>query len=185
MFEKVVKYHREKAPKWLRRFCPDYHALRIHHIEPDSLKKEGIKAVLLDVDNTLLPWKGMQTPKETLEWVKKCREIGLKLCLVSNTRNPRRLKILSEEWGIPFVRGRNKPAKSGFQKALELLDVKPEETVMIGDQIFTDIWGGNRAGIRTILVRPMHPREFIGTKVSRIAEKWLVKFLPKAEGESP
>lgn len=181
---KPVRYHKKKTLGVLRRFCPDWHVPSVRHIDPESLKKDGYEAILLDLDNTLIPWKGMHIPDETHKWIESVKNAGLKMCLVSNTRNVKRLKLLSEKLDIPHVRGRYKPAKSGFEKALKLIGATPEKTVMIGDQIFTDVWGGNRMGMKTIWVRPMHHREFIGTKFSRMAEKVITRFFPKHE-ESP
>ncbi|MDW8107936.1 MAG: HAD-IA family hydrolase, partial [Armatimonadota bacterium] len=102
---------------------------------------------------------------------------GIKLCFVSNTRNLSRLRWLSEQLNIPYARGPMKPRRAMLRRALQLVGVEPEHAAIVGDQLFTDIWGGNRLGIYTIWVRPMHPREFIGTKVSRAIEKWLLKRL--------
>lgn len=175
------KLQRARASQLLRRFCPDYRAVRISDVDPKTLLDAGVKAVLLDLDNTLLPWKGHELPQESIDWVKKCLAAGLQLCLVSNTRNRPRLLKLSELLGVPFVVGKMKPSKEMFKHALKMLDAKPAETVMVGDQMFTDIWGGNRMGIRTIWVEPIAKREFFGTKISRVAERIVKRALRKAE----
>lgn len=175
------KFQRDRAHRIIRKFCPDFRAERISEIEPEALLQTGIKAVLLDLDNTLLPWKGHEIPSETIDWVKSCKDAGLKLCLVSNTRNRPRLTKLSEILGVPFVVGRMKPSREMFGHAIEKLNVKPKETVMVGDQMFTDVWGGNRMGILTIWVEPMAKREFFGTKISRMAEKIVKRAIRKAE----
>lgn len=107
----------------------------------------------------------------------------MKICIVSNTRYPGRLRRLAEKLQVPFVKGRLKPRKSAFRPALELLGVAPERAAVIGDQIFTDILGGNRLGLYTILVRPLSRREFFGTKISRIFERMILRALPPALGE--
>lgn len=145
----------------------------------------GIKAVLLDLDNTLVAWRGSEVPNHTEEWVARCKQAGLRLCLVSNTRNLPRLMALSERLGIPHVRGRMKPAKEGFVRALSLVNTSPEQAVMVGDQLFTDVWGANRMGIRSIWVERVHPREFFGTKISRMAERLLLRTLRRAWEQEP
>jgi HAD superfamily phosphatase (TIGR01668 family) len=138
----------------------------------------GIKGVLIDLDNTLLPWKGLEIPKETFDWITAGKALGLKLCLVSNTRNLVRLRDMGEKLDIPAVAPtRMKPSRSGFRRALEILELDAGEAIMIGDQMFTDVWGGNRAGIRTIWVERMAEREFFGTKFSRMVERLLSRFI--------
>ncbi len=178
----MKRYHRAKAGL-LRGFCPDFSASTLYDIEPEELKKMGIKAVLLDLDNTLVNWKATHVTDETDRWILQCKEAGLKLCLVSNTRNQKRLKELSARFEIPYARGKMKPSRTGFLDALRILECKPNETVMVGDQLFTDVWGGNRTGVATIWVSPRHPREFFGTKFSRIAERLVKRLLQKARAQ--
>jgi HAD superfamily phosphatase (TIGR01668 family) len=180
MLRKSKKFLRETAPSVLRRFCPDHRVEHLTDIFVEDLARAGVRAVLLDVDNTLLPWKGLRIPDQTKEWVAALKAAGIKICLVSNTRNLPRLRAIAESLGVSYVRGRMKPAKEGFENALRELKCSPSETVMIGDQMFTDVWGGNRMGLKTIWVQPMHPREFVGTKLSRIVERIIAKFLQRA-----
>jgi len=173
-------FDRSKVSPFLRRFCPDYMVKRIHDIDPNELLLLGIKGVLIDLDNTLLPWKGLEMPEETFEWITKSKETGLKLCLVSNTRNLDRLRDMAAKLDIPAVAPtKMKPSRSGFRHALEILKMDASEAIMIGDQMFTDVWGGNRAGIRTIWVERMAHREFFGTKFSRMIERLLSRFIHK------
>lgn len=176
---------RSRLPRWMRRFCPDHHVPAVSAIDPNVLVDAGIEAVLLDLDNTLVAWRGSEVPNHTEEWVGACRRAGLCLCLVSNTRNLPRLMALSERLGIPFVRGRMKPAKDGFVRALALLNAVPERAVMVGDQLFTDVWGANRMGMRSIWVERVHPKEFFGTKISRMAERLLLRTLRRAWEQEP
>lgn len=158
---------------WLR-WCPDEVVPSVSDIPPESLIQQGIQAVLLDLDNTLVPWQKVDVPDAVRQWIQAMKEAGLRLCLVSNTRRRRRLEILAKELGIAYVPKAFKPRRYGLRQALEQLQATPRQAVMIGDQIFTDVWGGNRMGMRTILVMPMARREFIGTKVSRLLERILL-----------
>ncbi|KAA0228171.1 YqeG family HAD IIIA-type phosphatase [Fimbriimonadia bacterium ATM] len=181
MSDQLTRYARHRAPSALRRFCPHVRAEALSQIDPEELYDAGVRAVLLDLDNTLLPWKSSVVPADSIAWVERCREAGLKLCLVSNTRNLPRLKAIADKLGIPFVKSRMKPARDGFEKALSLMATSPEQTVMVGDQMFTDVWGGNRMGITTIWVKQMHKREFIGTRFSRVAESLVKRMISRAK----
>lgn len=183
MLKGAKVFDRAKVAPFLRRFCPDYMVESIRDLDPDDLIRWGVKGVLLDLDNTLLPWKSHEMPVETMEWVTRCQAVGLKLCLVSNTRNLTRLRDMADLMGLPAVAPtKMKPSRMGFLQALELLEVAPADAVMIGDQMFTDVWGGNRAGIRTIWVERMAKREFFGTRFSRMVERFLSRWISKGHG---
>lgn len=169
-----MRFQRELVPSWLRRWCPNEYVSSVAEITPAHLQALGIRALLLDLDNTITPWRSRQVPDEVRQWVQQMKEAGIRLCFVSNTRNRARLHWLSESLGIPYARGPMKPRRAMLKQAIEMLEVTPEETAIAGDQLFTDVWGGNRFGIYTIWVRPMARREFVGTKVSRAVERWLL-----------
>ncbi|GIV09188.1 MAG: haloacid dehalogenase [Fimbriimonadales bacterium] len=172
-----MRFHKETPPRWLRRWCPDEHVHSVTELTPERLHARGIRALLLDLDNTITPWRSRQVPEQVAEWVKQMQQSGIQLCFVSNTRNIGRLHWLSEQLGIPYARGSMKPRRAMLRRALEMLGVEPQHAAIVGDQLFTDVWGGNRLGIYTIWVHPMHPREFVGTKLSRQVEKWILKRL--------
>ncbi len=162
-----------KKQGWLR-WCPDEVVSSVIGIDPQRLVQRGIEAVLLDLDNTLVPWQRLDIPEPVRRWIEAMKQAGLRLCLVSNTRRRRRLEVLAKELDIAYVPKAFKPRRYGLRQALAQLGATPERAVMIGDQIFTDVWGGNRMDMYTILVRPMARREFIGTKVSRLPERILL-----------
>lgn len=165
--------------EFLQKLCPNEFTLSVTDINAESLQRNGIKALLIDLDNTLVPWQGYNIPDEIIAWVRKMSDDGLKVCLVSNTRTAGRLDRISAILDVKFAVKALKPRRAGFLEALKLLDVNANEAAVIGDQIFTDILGGNRLGIYTILVRPMHRREFFGTKISRFFEFLLMKSFRK------
>lgn len=154
---------------WL---VPDAFFHRLIEISPEFFQTRGIKAVLLDLDNTLLPWSEGVFPRETLRWIEEMKAAGLLLCLVSNNK-PQRVAQLAGELGIPGISQAVKPRRKGFRQALRLLRVKPEETAVVGDQIMTDVLGGNRAGLFTVLVNPLSPIEHRGTYFLRWLERVL------------
>lgn len=164
----------------LELFRPDEYARDISEIDLAALKRSGYVAVMLDLDNTLLPWASSNIPESTRKWVESAKSLGMKLCIISNTHNPRRLKAVANELGISSVFKALKPRPHGFERALKMLGCKAENTVVIGDQLLTDIFGGNWACMYTILVEPMHPKEFIGTKLSRVVERFIMARLHKS-----
>jgi len=138
------------------------------------------KLILLDVDNTLLPWRSKDIPPETLEWLEGGKALGLEFCIVSNTRNKARLEHLAHALGVDFVDGRSKPSRRMFRAAMHRHHVTPDQTLMVGDQLMTDILGANRSGIEAIWVKPMSDYEFVGTKVNRFAESLVIRRLHDA-----
>lgn len=181
----VGKFDRGKAPKWLCRFMPVRSCLALADVEPAELAASGKRLVLLDVDNTLLPWRSEDIPQPTLDWVTACKAAGMELCVLSNTRHPERLKRICARLEVPFILGKFKPNPAIYREALAKFGRKPGEAVMIGDQIFTDIFGGNRAGIEGIWVKPLTSRDFVGTKFYRLCERLLRPTLRKAMQSNP
>ncbi|HRK21102.1 MAG TPA: YqeG family HAD IIIA-type phosphatase [Fimbriimonadaceae bacterium] len=160
-----------EVPSWARGFCPAHSSLSLLDIDPAILAKNGKKLLLLDVDNTLLPWRSETIPPSSFEWVEAAKRAGLKLCILSNTRHPARLDRIAKRVDVPYLTGKFKPSPSMYRQALKQFSVSPQEAVMIGDQLFTDILGANRSGIEAIWVRPMTGRDFVGTKLSRLGER--------------
>lgn len=156
---------------------PDQYVPSLSDVSLDDLKSRGLEALLLDLDNTMLPWQSTLIPVETREWINEAKRLGFKLCIISNTHHPRRLRRIADDLEIASIYGALKPRRCGFARACEMLDVEPEKCAVIGDQILTDILGGNMAGARTILVKPMARREFVGTKISRFFERIILGLL--------
>jgi HAD superfamily phosphatase (TIGR01668 family) len=163
-----------------RHFAPVSTVCAITDVQIADLLETGKRLVLLDVDNTLVGWHSHDIPVSTFQWISEAKSAGLHLCILSNTRNPARLQKLAAQMDIPYLRGRFKPSRRMYWNALEKFGVAREEAVMIGDQLFTDVLGANRAGIDAIWVEQMTPRDFIGTKASRLGERFLRGFLHRA-----
>ncbi len=127
----------------------------IYEISGEALAKRGIKLLLADLDNTLVPY-GVPLPDERLmAWRDELAAHGVTLFILSNNRHEDRPRIFSEGLGVPYIGHAGKPKTPSFVKAMEQTGVTKEQTAIVGDQIFTDILGGNRAGIATILVKPI------------------------------
>lgn len=127
----------------------------VTEIAPKALAARGIRLVLADLDNTLVPYKVTQPPPEVIAWKEALEEAGIALFLLSNSRKPGRAQKFAEKLGIPFQGRSGKPKRAGYLRAMERMGVTPEQTVMVGDQIFTDTLGANNAGVTPLLVEPI------------------------------
>lgn len=160
----------------LAKFVPDQIAGGLLDIDLGALKAAGVRGVLVDIDNTLAPWDSTEVAGELQEWVKQAGQV-LKVCVLSNSSKRTRVRKLAQLLGVPCVWPAGKPWPIAFRRALALTGTAPDETVMIGDQLFTDILGANLYGLRTILVRPLGTNEFIGTKLTRLVERVVIWLL--------
>lgn len=127
----------------------------IYDIDLSALKAAGIQLLLADLDNTLVPYGVPLPTDEVRAWNEQLKEAGVTLFVLSNNRHADRPRIFSEGLGIPFIGHAGKPQSGSFFKAMEQMGVTTEQTAIVGDQIFTDILGGSRAGVTTILVKPI------------------------------
>lgn len=152
-------------PPFLDQFCPALRARSVTEVSAAFLRERGIRALILDLDNTLVTWHGQEVAPPIAEWVREMHDAGISLCIVSNTHRPRRLRELSAVLGVTYVPSGGKPRRQGFRRALAAMGSTAEETAVIGDQLMTDIWGGNRCGLLTIWVDPISSEEWWGTKV--------------------
>jgi uncharacterized protein len=154
----------------LEKFYPNLMADSIQHIEFEVLIKNNIKGLILDIDNTLVPQHMMDADEGAVKWIEKVKELGLKACIVSNASKKRVIRF-NERLQIHAIHRASKPGTKAYLKAIELMNIKKEETAVIGDQIFTDIYGGNRVGLFTILVNPIDKKEALWVRLKRFPEK--------------
>jgi uncharacterized protein len=140
-------------------------------IDPHKLWQQGIRALLLDLDNTLVDWRQEYLRPEVSAWARVCRSLGIALCICTNARRTRRVVPVAARLGACYVVAAGKPGINACRHALELVHATAAQTAMIGDQVFTDIWGANRAGLISILVKPLCPRDFPATKITRFFER--------------
>ena len=163
-------------------FRPTYALKKITDITPSALKKRGIKALVLDVDNTLTTHNNPAPAEGVPEWIEEMKSAGIKLIIVSNN-NAERVTPFAEMLGLHFVPNGAKPLPVGFKRAaaeLRALGVPKNRIAAVGDQIFTDILGANLAGIRSIFVYPIEPETSLPFRFKRAVEKPL---LPKRFGK--
>jgi hypothetical protein len=134
----------------------------------------GIRGMIIDIDNTLTAWHSPVLTEEARDWLQRAGRQGIRICLVSNNSS-RWAQAVAEQAGIPFVAGAQKPRRHSFRRAMQIMETTPEQTAVIGDQIFTDILGGNRMGLLTVLVTPISRREFFGTRLVRLLEALFIR----------
>ncbi|NBI29511.1 YqeG family HAD IIIA-type phosphatase [Chengkuizengella sp. YPA3-1-1] len=163
----------------MKKFVPYLHVNSIYEIDINALKKAGIKGIITDLDNTLVGAKVPLATPELIEWLKQLKEIGFKVVIVSNN-NHARVSKFALPLNIPFLPNARKPTNLAFKKALQLMSLKASETVVIGDQLLTDVYGGNRFGLNTILVKPVSIGEdSFFTRINRRIERIILSKLKK------
>ena len=151
-------------------------------IDPASLFEVGVGLVLIDRDNTCVPRDTKKPPADVLAWLDEVRAAGIKVCLVSNNFHSAQVRESADELGCQAVDHAMKPAPFALERAMRLMGEGPDRTVMIGDQVFTDVLAGNLAGVRTILVRPQSRRDLWYTHIFRVFEHLALRG-KKFEGE--
>lgn len=154
----------------------------IEEITADVLEKNGIKGLILDIDNTLVPNHVADADDNVLEWTDAMKAAGFKLCIVSNGAR-KRVARFNEKLGLFAVHRAMKPAKRAFLKAGMVMGLESRQIAVVGDQIFTDVYGGNRAGMFTILVKPIDCNEGIFVKLKRIFEKRILRELSENQSK--
>ncbi|MBC8389863.1 MAG: YqeG family HAD IIIA-type phosphatase [Actinobacteria bacterium] len=160
---------------------PKVYVDSICNIDLMKLKKvKNIKGIIVDLDNTLVAWGEKEVSQKNIDWVNEAKKLGLKICIVSNT-NSKRVAEFAKIFDVPYHSKYFKPFSIAFNNGLKILDTKKSETVVIGDQIFTDIWGGNRLKLLTILVTPIVKKDSLGTFLHRNLEKIIISFWLKTD----
>jgi HAD superfamily phosphatase (TIGR01668 family) len=154
---------------------PKQVARNIHEIDFRKLKALGVSALILDIDDTLIPREVNDVYPPVFEWVQARKEEGFRLCLTSNSRHPLRVKYFSESLGIPAMHFSLKPLPFAFWRSLEILKARPEEAAMIGDQLFMDILGANLLNIYSIYIDHGKPETFLPRIWMRDLERWLIR----------
>ncbi len=157
-----------------RIFYPYEYVDSVFAIDYEELYKKGYRAVLFDIDNTLVP-HGKDSTKEVDELFQRIQGVGLKTLLVSNNSEARIQRFL-ENIDSPYIYDAHKPDVDSYRRAIQMLGVKKEEAVFIGDQIFTDIYGANRSGMPSILVKYIRRKDETKIGIRRRLEKVVLKF---------
>jgi HAD superfamily phosphatase (TIGR01668 family) len=160
---------------------PNHYCKKVEEITIEFLQKNKIKALILDVDNTLIDYNKKMS-EEVKQWAKQLKGQGIKLYILSNTNHKEKVEKVANAIEVPYRNLAKKPLKSGFLKVQEQLKEKCENIAVVGDQIFTDIIGGNRCKMFTILVEPVDKKDFWYTAWKRplenlIKQRYITKIM--------
>lgn len=168
----------------LKKLIPSERASDVYHIDFAALRRRGYRAVIFDVDNTLESHRVALPGERSGALVHDLMQQGYAVCFLSNNV-PERVERFNSALGAHIVGKAGKPKKRGYRQALSLMGSSPCDTVMVGDQIFTDIYGGNRMGLYTILVEPIEPVENSFFIIKRFFERRVLRAIDKKSGRMP
>ena len=152
----------------LERFYPGEYVDSTYEIDFDRLYEDGYRGVIFDIDNTLVP-HGAPADERACALFAHLKELGYHCMLLSNNKEPR-VKMFNDAVQVSYIYKAGKPNPANYRKAMEQMGTDEKNTLFVGDQIFTDVYGANRTGIRTILVKPIHPKEEIQIVLKRRLE---------------
>lgn len=164
------------------KFFPDEYMVSTYVISFEKLYKEGYRGVIFDIDNTLVP-HGAPADERAKKLFARLEKIGFQSCLLSNNQEPR-VKMFNQDIQTNYIYNAHKPSTKNYVKAMEKMGTDKENTLFVGDQLFTDVWGAKRAGIRNILVKPIHPKEEIQIVLKRYLERIVLFFYKKEQKKS-
>lgn len=163
----------------LETFFPDEYVASTYVIPFETLYEKGYRGVIFDIDNTLVP-HGAPADERAKKLFMRLKEIGFASCLISNNQEPR-VKLFNEEIQTNYIFDAHKPSVKNYVRAMERMGTDRTNTLFVGDQLFTDVWGAKRAGIHNILVKPIHPKEEIQIVLKRYLERIVLHFYKKQQ----
>ncbi len=158
-------------------FYPDTWVDSTYQIDFDELYKKGYRGLIFDIDNTLVP-HGEPADERAKALFAHLKELGFSCCLLSNNQLER-VQMFNRDVQVHYIEDAHKPSRKNYLKAMELMGTDLSDTVFIGDQLFTDVYGAKRTGMVNILVKPIHPKEEIQIILKRYLEKIVLHFYQK------
>ena len=158
----------------MKKIYPNLYYKKVEEITIETLLKNKIKLLILDVDNTLIDYY-KNLSEEVKQWAKEMKGQGIKLYILSNTNNKEKVEKVAKTLQIQYKNFAMKPLKRGFKYIQKETNIKPENIAVVGDQIFTDVLGGNRCKMFTILIEPIAEKDIWLTKVKRPIEIFIKK----------
>ncbi len=164
----------------IERFYPKEWIDSTYEIDWESWYDKGIRGAIFDVDNTLVP-HGAPADKRAKELFARLHRLGMATCLLSNNKRER-VEPFAKEVDSLYIEKAGKPKTRNYRKAMEQMHTVPDTTLFVGDQLFTDVYGANRAGIYAILVKPIHPKEEIQIVLKRYLEAVVLHFYVTVRG---
>ncbi len=167
----------------ISRFFPNRYVDSVYHLPLDEFKKNNITALLFDIDNTLAPYDVACADEKLIAHFAALTKMGFKLCALSNNKE-KRVSVFCASLSIPYVYSAGKPRLGGITAAIKKLETPNEHVAMIGDQVFTDVWCGNRKGLFTVLVKPVSVKDEWVTKIKRGIERQVIaRYLKSGVGK--
>lgn len=165
-----------------RLLSPDEFADTIYDITPDFLKSWNIKALILDIDNTLAPYDTPSPDEKLIDHLKEITNTGIKIALVSNN-DASRVNLFNEKLGFFSIPRSGKPYGKGIGKCIKNFGENKENILLVGDQLYTDVLGAHHNGIRAVVVKPIKEKENTFFKIKRLAERPFLKYYRKKMGK--
>lgn len=170
--------HQNQDKKW---YYPTWITKSITDLDPISLKSHGVKAVITDLDNTLVAWDIKDSDLVAKRWIASLKDALIPVIVVSNNKDERVKKAVAN-LGIPYISFALKPAPWGIKRAIKKLNLNRNDVILVGDQVMTDLFAGKSAGVRTVLVQPLVNTDSWNTKINRVFEKPIMKKIKQAKG---
>lgn len=158
----------------LERFYPDYEADSAYNIDYQGLYRKGFRGIIFDIDNTLVP-HGAPADERAVAFFARLHELGYATLLLSNNKEPR-VKSFAGQVDSLYLFKAGKPGRRGYLDAMERMGTDRTNTLFVGDQLFTDVWGARRVGLTSYLTRPIHPKEEIQIVLKRKLERIVLYF---------
>ena len=182
LLRKIAKKKLRKGARMaIENYMPDFAVEAVYDLTVPSLQAQGIKAVLVDLDNTLIAWNNPDGTPEMKQWLHDLRDAGIRIIVVSNNTK-KRVQRAVEKFGIDYVYWALKPFTFGIDRAMKEFHYEKSEVVMVGDQLMTDIRAAHRAGIRSILVKPLVQHDSIKTQINRARERHVMRKITEKYG---
>lgn len=170
-----------KLKRTIRNLYPTYIYDKVEDIPYELIDEQNIKLLIFDMDNTLIDNKHTYS-KNLKKWATEMKEKGIMLYILSNSPFGKVVQKIAKDLGMKYIYNAKKPFLKGFYKIQKETNVSKENIMMIGDQLFTDVWGGNRFGIKTLLVKRINKKETFISRVKRPIEKVILKHYLKKQG---
>lgn len=167
----------------LERLYPNVYLDSTYDIDFEQYYQDGYRAIIFDIDNTLVP-HGAPADQRAIALFKRLHALGYQTMMLSNNKEPR-VKMFCDAVDAEYIYKAGKPNPANYREAMKRMHTDEKNTLFVGDQIFTDVWGANKAGIYSILVKPIHPKEEIQIVLKRYLEKivlfWYKKYVRKQQ----
>lgn len=159
-------------------FRPTKYATRISQIDPEELRARGVRGAICDLDNTLVGFRSLVPLEEDAAWVQRAHAAGVRVAVLTNNGTPWASKV-AQDLGVPCIPRARKPLPGGFRRAMKVLELRADEVVVVGDQLFTDVLGAKLAGLEVILVDPLVRYDPWNTRPLRWIERIVMRGVPR------